>query len=69
MLQLVDEMNKQETVKALLEEVPFSLRHLIILVNQAAVAFNTPSPTPDQVLEYIHSIPHLSCWVKLQKRA
>ena len=66
-LQLDEACAKYETARVILPSVNVSLRHLLLIVNQAAAAYNTPVPTPDQVLSYMRSVPYLSFWINPEK--
>ncbi len=52
----------------LLEYLTISLRHLLLIINEAAVALNTPMPTPSQVLDYMRSVPRYSLFLNPEKR-
>ena len=54
-LQYDETQAREETAKALLGSVTISLRHLLIIIHQTSRAYNTPTPTPDQVIEYMQS--------------
>ena len=66
-VQLEEMVAKGETARVVLRSVSISLRYLLVIVNHTAAVLNNPVPTPEQVLDYMGSVPYLSLFITPEK--